>query len=162
MVIAKKVLYLLAGLLKVIIGALAFLICAMMVLLRGLLRTILSAEHSVVDQMVGGLAESSAEYAFLESYSYNQKIDYILDTTTNFGLVVGLIAAIWVIVAILLFIHCKKISKGDVRKKQSIIYTVISWVISPLAISTILTTIATALRRRKNSSEKIEIEAYQE
>lgn len=161
MVIAKKILYLLSGLFKVIVGGIIFLICALIVLLRGLLRTVFNTDQSIVDEMVRGMVESSQEYAFLQSYTYTEKVDYILGVTTNFGLVVGLIAAIWIAVAVLLFIHCKRISRDDVRKKHSIIYTVISWVVSPLALSTILTTIATCLRRRKGKEPRENIESYQ-
>ena len=162
MVIAKKVLFLIAGLLKVIVGGFAFLMAALIVLLRGLFRTILNTDQTIVNQMIDGMAEASSEYAYLQAYSHTEKVDYVLGVTTRFGLVVGLIAAIWIVVAILLFIHFKRINREDTRTKRSIIYTVISWVISPLAISTILTTIATCLRRRKGAESRMEIEAYQE
>ncbi len=162
MVIAKKVLYLLSGLLKVIVAGFVFLIAALIVLLRGLFRTILNTDQTIVNQMIDGMAEASSEYAYLQAYTHTEKVDYVLGVTTRFGLVIGLIAAIWIAVAVLLFIHCKRISRDDTRKTRSIVYTVISWVVSPLAISTILTTIATCLRRRKGAGPKVEIEAYQE
>lgn len=162
MVIAKKVLFLIAGLFKVILGGLVFLVAALIVLLKGLLRTILNTDHSVADEMVKGMMDSSSEYAFLATYSYGEKVDYILGVTTRFGLVVGLIAAVWIALAVLLFIHCRRIHRDDMRTKQSIFFTVATWLTSPLAISTILITIATLLRRRKDSGRGMEIEAYQE
>ena len=162
MVIAKKVLYLLSGLLKVIVGGFVFLIAALIVLLKGLFRTVLNTDQTIVTQMIDGMAEASSDYAYLQAYTHTEKVDYVLGVTTRFGLVVALIAAIWIVLAVLLFIHCKRISRDDNKKNLSIIYTITSWVISPLAISTILTTIATCLRRRKGAESRVEIEAYQE
>ena len=162
MVIAKKVLFLIAGLLKVLVGGFVFLLAAVIVLLRGILKTVLNTDQSIVEEMVKGMTESSSKYAFLETYSHTQKVDYILGVTTRFGLFIGLVSAIWVLIAILLFIHCKRLDKDNMRSKQSILFTIASWVVSPLAISTILVTIATLLRRRKNSNRYEEIEAYQE
>ena len=48
------------------------------------------------------------------------------------------------------------------KKKFTLILTVVSWVASPLFISTILTTVGACLRKRKKSEDKIVIESYQE
>ena len=162
MVIAKKVLYLLAGILKCAIGGLVFLIAALLVLLRGLFETILRTDPSVVEDMVGGLIESSESYAYLSTYSQEQCIDFVLDTAGRFGIVFVLISLIWIAIAVFNFILCKKISKSDTKKKFTLILTVVSWVASPLFISTILTTVGACLRKRKHSEDKIVIESYQE
>lgn len=161
MAIAKKTLYIISGVLKVVVGGFAIVISLLLVLLQSLMRSTLEADPKILEEMIKGIAEVE-EYAYLNDYTQSEQIDYVLGVLSKFALVVGIIAITWVVLAIFLFILAKKISREDFRKKESIILTVISWVVSMFTISTILTTIATCLRKRKNKEKHEEIEAYQE
>ncbi len=162
MAIAKKTLYIISGIIKTIVGGFSFLVCALMVLLRGVLKASFDANPESVQEMISSLIESSESYEYLSSYTHDEAVQFILNTATIFGVVMGIVAIIWIVIAIFQFINSKKIDKYEFRKKHFIILTVISWIVSPLFISTILTTIATCLKRKKSAEEYEEIESYQD
>ncbi len=161
MAIAKKTLYIISGVLKVVVGGLAILISLIIGLLQSLMRSMFESDPEILEEMIKGLTESE-ELAYLNGYTQSEQIDYVMGILSKFALVVGIIAVIWIVVAVFLFILAKKINREDFHKKESIILTVVSWVVSMFTISTILTTIATCLRKRKNKEKFEEIEAYQE
>lgn len=162
MAIAKKTLYILSGIIKTIVGGFTLLVCALIVLLRGLLKSSFDANPESVQEMISSLVESSEDYAYLSSYTHDEAVKFILDTATIFGVVMGILAIIWIVIAIFQFVNSKKIDKFEYRKKQFIILTVASWVVSPLFISTILTTVGTCLRKKRNAEVYEEIESYQD
>lgn len=162
MAIAKKTLYIISGVIKVVAGGFTFLVCALMVLLRGMLKTSFDANPDSVQEMISSLVESSNDYAYLKDYTHDEAVEFILRVSTTFGVVVGIIAIIWIVIAVFQFVNSKKIDKFEYRKKQFIVLTVFSWIVSPLFISTILTTIATALRKKKGAEVYEEIESYQD
>lgn len=162
MAIAKKTLYIISGIIKVVAGGFSFLVCALMVLLRGVLKTSFDANPESVQEMISSLVESSEDYAYLLDYTHDEAVGFVLKVSTIFGVVMALVAIIWIVIAIFQFVNSKKIDKFEYRKKQFVILTVLSWIVSPLFISTILTTIATCLRKKKNAELYEEIESYQD
>lgn len=159
--VAKKVLYILSGVIKCVVGGFALLICLLMLLLQSVLRGVLESSPDILNEMIKGLTESE-DMDFLLGYTQSEQLDYVFGIITKFALIVGLICAVWIVLAVFLFILAKRISDDDFCKKTSIVLTVASWIVSMFTISTILTTIATCLRRRKSKEKYQEIEAYQE
>lgn len=162
MALAKKILYIIAGIIKVAIAGFAFLVSVLIVFMRGVFASALKADPSIVNEMVDNLINGSSEYAFLSTYSLEERIEYILGIVSKFGWIVLIISIVWIAVAVFLFILSKRITSSDYGNKLAIILTIVSWIVSPLTISTILTTIACALKKRKAKIENINIEAYQE
>lgn len=162
MALAKKILYIIAGVIKVAVAGFAFVVSALLIFMRGLFETALKSDPSIVNEMVDNLINGSSEYAFLTSYSLEERIEYILGIVSKFGWIVLIISIVWITVAVFLFILSKRITSSDYSNRLAIILTIVSWVTSPLTISTILTTIACALKKRKGKVENINIEAYQE
>lgn len=161
MKIAKKTLYIIAGIVKVAVGGFGLLLGLLLLLLKSLIQGMFEASPEMLDEMIKGLAEAE-EYAYLKDSSKDEQMDFIFGVISKFALVLILITIVWVVIAIFLFILAKRISADDFQKKLSITLTVISWVASMFTISTILTTIATCLHRRKGKEKHEEIEAYQE
>lgn len=162
MALAKKILYIIAGVIKVAVAGFAFLVSLLLVFMRGIFEAALKSDPSIVNEMIDGLINGSSEYAFLSTYTLEQRIEYVLDIVSKFGWIVLIISIVWIAIAVFLFILSKGITSSDYRNKLAIILTIASWLVSPLTISTILTTIAVALRKRKGKLEDVNIEAYQE
>lgn len=165
MKIAKKTLYIISGIIKVAVGGFGLLIGLLLLLLKSVIQGMFDANPEALNEMINGLTEME-EYAYLKDSTKDEQMDFVFGVLSKFALVLILITIAWVVIAIFLFILAKRISADDFQKKMSITLTVLSWVVSMFTISTILTTIATCLHRRKGKSKgkekHEEIEAYQE
>lgn len=163
MKIAKKTLYIIAGIIKVSVGGFGLLLGLLLLLFKSVIQGMFEASPEMLEEMIKGLAETE-EYAYLLDSTKDEQLDFVFSVLSKFALVLILITIVWVVIAIFLFILAKRIGADDFQKKMSITLTVLSWVVSMFTISTILTTIATCLHRRKGGGKEKheEIEAYQE
>ncbi len=162
MVIAKKVLFLVGGIIKVAFGGFVFLVSGVMFLLKGFFQNAFEDDFSALSDMVEALAADDPKYAYLLEATEAEVIDFVMSSINAFSLFALIFSAIWIAISVYSFVITKKLSSFDTQKKGSIVITVISWLVSPLAISTILYTVATCLKKGKKVSTNIEIEAYQE
>ena len=160
---AKKILYLLAGILKSIVGALGVLFGVIILLIGKLARQVFEASGEMLEEMFNELASIDEKYQYLVDAEVSVQLDFVMKICNIFAIIILMMGLIYITLSVINFIFAKKTGLISGEKKKSIWLCICSWVFSFLNISTILTTIAAALGKKKDKSSKndVSIESYQ-
>ncbi len=163
---ARNVLLIIAGVLKTIVASLMLFFGLLSLVLSGLIRTMYEQSPDALHKSAKELAEADARYEYLLDYTDAQLVDFMMHVV----MILCAVAIIWGLIILTIgifnFLYVKYSEIFLDGKKWKIIMIVVTWVFSPIVVSTILTTIALALGRRKkiNNNDKNtspDIESFQ-
>lgn len=161
---AKKILFLFAGLLKVLVSALFILIGLLILLLGSLVKSMFKQSYELVESFLNELVTADASYSYVLEYTQDQAVDFVMGFVNIFTLVMLIWGFIWLTFAIINFVLSKR---GESPSKgKSIALTIFTWLLTFINISNILTTIALFLKEKRpknqsNINTEEEIPSYQ-
>lgn len=144
---AKKILYLIAGILKIAASSVVLLFGILFLLLGQLFRSVLKASYSIVEQTIKELIATDASYSYLESYTQEQAIEFIMKYVNIMAIFAILIGLIWLAFGIINVLLFKR--PQNLTKKKGIWLLIGTWILTFINISNILTTIAIFLKEKR-------------
>lgn len=149
----NKILFLIAGILNSIIGGIATLLVLLIFMLSNFIREMFSTSYEIVEKYIEAIVAEDPSQKHLLSLSETEAIDYVLDSVYMlFGVIlaIGLIVLVFGIINLLL---SRRHNNIIVRKKYlGTVLVVLSWLLMPINIINILTTIAVYLKSKDNNS----------
>ena len=158
---AKKVLYLIAGILKFVGGGLVGLLGLLMLLVSGVVRKVFESSMDSVKIMIEGLAEAEEEFAYLLDMGLEEQIDFIMNVCRIFAVVLIILAIVYIVIGVFNIKFYKRTGTMVKEGAKSVWLCIVSWLLSFLALSTILTTVAACLKVKGiSSSDNVVIEHY--
>ena len=160
---AKKILYLIAGILKIVAGAIGVLFGALTLLVGKLIREVFVSAEGYLQNFAENLAKVDESYSYLVEAETSVQLDFVMKICNIFAVVLLILALIYIALGVFNILFSKRTGNIDREKLKSTLLCVFSWVFSFLSVSTILTTIAVLLKKRqkKSTDDEISIETYQ-
>ena len=162
---AKKILFLLSGILKVVASSIAILFSLIVFLCRNLLRELLLTSFTVIEEIIEGMAEED-KYSELLSYSKTELVDYLVSLVVIIFVIVLIVAIIWMIFGIINIRLGSNNRFLNLTKGKAIALVVCSWILGFELFTNTMTTVAVCLRKKKdidklytqaNANETIEV-----
>lgn len=157
---AKKILFLIAGILKIVVSSVILLFSILFLCLGQIFRTVLKTSYSLVEQVVKELVATDAQYAYLESYTQDEAIEFVMKYVNIIAIMAILVGLVWLALGIINVLLYKRPQR--LTKKLGIVFVIFTWLLTFINISNILTTIAVFLRekRQKVDKQKTNIETF--
>lgn len=146
---ARNVLLIVAGVLKTVVSSIIIFFSLLAFILLGLIRKMYEQSPDSIRKSVQELAKADPKYEYLLEYNDAQLVDFMMSMVKVVCLVALVFGLIMLAIGIFNFLFVKYQEIFLIGKKHKIIMLVCSWVCTCLAPSTILTTIALNLGRKK-------------
>lgn len=148
---AKKILFLIAGIINSVLGGLGVFIGGLGLLLSGAFESMLEQSYELVESYLEALASSEEEFACLAELSKAEAIEYVSKIVTIVCLVLLLLGLLYVTFGVLNLLLCKRDNNILTRKKYlGVLLVVFSWLLMWFNVANILTTVAVCLRPKND------------
>lgn len=147
---AKKTLYLLAGLFKVVVSGLGLLFLLLSLALKGTIIKLM--EEGDLRTMIENIAKEDDSYSYLLGQTAFEQREFLSSILNKVLLLFLIIAVIWLIIGILNLIISKKLGHGSKCTILAIVVTVIGWMLIFPVVSNMLTTVAVCLRSKTKNN----------
>ncbi|MBQ7351750.1 MAG: hypothetical protein IJW59_02640 [Clostridia bacterium] len=153
---AKKILFFIAGLVEAIIGALGILFGGLMLALKGLLKTAFNASYESVQEIINEIGKEE-KFSYLLTASKEECINFIIKYVQLFGFIFLVMGLIWAMFAVFNFLltSVTKYNAFKDKKWLKIMFVIGIWVLMPMNVANILTTIAVFLKEKQGKQEKL-------
>ena len=159
---ARKVLYLIAGILKIVAGAFGVLLSLLIFLIKDIVETVFKDAIESMQNMFTQMAEINNEYQYLVDASIDQQIEFIMKICTIFAVVLLVLGLIFILLGVINIKFFKRTGYIMNERKKAIWLFVASLLFALLTVSTVLTAVATFLHSKKKTTEpEYNIESFQ-
>jgi hypothetical protein len=140
---SRKILYITAGVFNCIVGGLSVLLALLMVLLRGIIRTMFESSSEMIENMVTSLTEADSDYSYLKDLSDSEVVDFIMKIVGILSIAFLLIGALWITFGVFnILLNSRHYTLFSQKPKLKIWFVVGCWLFMGLNVANILTTIA--------------------
>ena len=127
---AKKILFLLAGIINTLIGGFCAFIGVIAVLFKGLMREMLETSYDIVQNYIKALAEQDASYEYLLNSSKSENIDFVMKTIMTVGVVFLIIGLVYITFGVLNLLLSKQHNNIlNIKKYLGVLLIVFSWIL---------------------------------
>lgn len=151
---ARKILFLIAGLIDTIAGALIGLLSLIVLVAKNLIKQMFETSFDLVKEFIESMASADPKYEYLRSLSNTEAVNYIMDIVTGLALFAFVAALLFILFGVLNLVLVKKCDiLISTKKSAGVLLIVFSWLLLTLNIANIFSTIAVVLCfKNKNTS----------
>ncbi len=159
---ANKVLFIIAGILKSLASGLMLLLGVAIFALNGFVKQFLLLTEGSLDEFITGLIDITGDNQDLLNQSVDEKLNFVMGIVRIAGVVVLVVGVLWLLLAILNFQFARyDLSKRKAHKGKAILFMILSWLVSAISLSNILSTIAIAMKPKAKVSLAEDIPNFQ-
>lgn len=146
---AKKILFLVAGILKTVAGGIGILIGLIVLLARNLIRDVFVASYDLIESVIKQVGSVEDQEKLL-GFSKEEVVDYFLQMIVVIFVLILIVAIIWVIFGIINIRLGANNRWQSLTKGKSIALLICSWLLAFELITNTMTTIAIFIKSNKN------------
>ena len=146
---ARKILYMISGVLKIVAGGACALIGFLVFIARSVINKVFSGADDLLLEMSKELVAEDAKYQYLIDGGKEVQMEFVMKVCNIFGICVILFAMICILLGILNIIMSRKAGYLTKEKAKGIFLMIFCWIFNFFALSTILSTIAAFLHSKK-------------
>lgn len=154
---AKKALFLIAGILRVVVSGFAILFSLIALLIRKTIRTFLDSSFDVIEDIIKKAGDVEDNTGIL-AYSRSELLDYLLNIFTILFVIILVVAIIWLIYGIINI----RLGSGNrflhLTKGKTVLLLLCGWTIAFELFTNIMITVAVCIKN-KVSEEKLYTQA---
>jgi len=152
----RKILYILAGVFNCCVGGLAILFSLFVFLLKGVVRTMFETSTDLLNELVVALVDADEKYAYLQSASTSEVVDFVMNIINMMCLVFILIGAIWVMFGVFnIMLNSRHDTLFGSKPKLRGWFVAGCWVFMGLNVANIITTIAVFMKDKNKETKQV-------